>query len=119
MTRNRGGAHRRPRENDGLAWHPVGGLLTLLLIAPAAALLTSRVRGLVEIDRDGAAGCSGTDVLWPIVQDGLPAIALVIAIPIALLSLAHRARGWVWLAGALVGTVLLEVAMRLWAPGCG
>lgn len=118
MTRNRGGAHRRPQDTEVVTWHPVGGLLTLLLVAPAAAVLTSRIRGLIEIDRPGGTGCAGTEVLWPVLQLGLPAIAMVITIPIALLSLAHRARGWAWLAAALAGTVLLEIVLRLWVPGC-
>lgn len=118
MTRNRGGSHRRRQDAEGVTWHPVGGLLTLLLVAPAAAVLTSRIRGLIEIDQPGGTGCVGTEALWPVLQLGLPAIAMAITIPIALLSLAHRARGWVWLAAALVGTVLLEIILRLWVPGC-
>ncbi|KRE38478.1 hypothetical protein ASG73_05990 [Janibacter sp. Soil728] len=96
----------------------MSSLLTLLLIAPAAAVLASRVHGLVAIGQPDGSICSGTDLLWPIVQLGLPAIAMIIAIPVALLSLAHRARGWLWLTGALLGTLLLEVALRLWVPGC-
>lgn len=118
MSRNRDAVRPRPPEDETPTRHPVGSLLTLLLIAPAAAVLASRVHGLVAIDRPGGSLCSGTDLLWPLVQLGLPAIALVIAIPVALLSLAHRARGWLWLAGALLGTLALEVALRLWVPGC-
>nr|WP_257910158.1 hypothetical protein [Janibacter limosus] len=94
MSRNRDAVRPRPPEDETPTRHPVGSLLTLLLIAPAAAVLASRVHGLVAIDRPGGSLCSGTDLLWPIVQLGLPAIAPVIAIPVALLSPAHRAGGW-------------------------
>lgn len=118
MTRNRGGAHRPPQHGDGFAYHPVGGLLTLLLVAPAAAVLTSRLRGLLDLDQGSGGECTGAAVIWSVLHHGLPAVAMVIVIPVALLSLAHRARGWMWLAAALLGTVVLEVALRLWAPGC-
>lgn len=118
MTRNRRGTHRRPTDGDGPVWHLAGGLFTLLLLAPAAAVLASRIRGLIEIERLGAPGCSGAQALGPVLQQGLPAVALVIAIPVALLSLGHRARGWIWLLAVLLGTVALEIAVRLWLPGC-
>jgi len=117
VTRNRAGAHRRPRSTGEHHWHPGGGLLTLLLVAPAAAVLTSRLRGLLELDRLGAA-CTGTDLLGPLLLQGLPVVVLIIAIPAALLSLAHRATGWTWLLLVLGVTALLEVGLRVWLPQC-
>ena len=92
-------------------------VLTLLLVAPAAAVLTSRLRGLLELDRLGAA-CTGTDLLGPLLLQGLPVVVLLIAIPAALLSLAHRATGWTWLLLVLGVTALLEVGLRVWLPQC-
>src|SRR5699024_3923895 len=97
----------------------VGALLTLALLAPAAAILVSRVRALATIEDTGSgAGCTGVDTLGPILQAGLPTIAFLLALPVALLSLGHRARGWIWLLGALVITLAVEVALRSWLPNC-
>lgn len=93
--------------------------LTLLLLAPAAALLLARLRALTDLESVGAgAGCTGADTLGPVLHAGLPAVALVIVVPIALLSLSDRARGWIWLALALVGTVLLDMALQAIIPAC-
>ncbi len=118
MTRN-----RRPRAEP----HPSPGpvrrglpvLLTLLLLAPAAALLLARVRGLLDLAASGLPeSCSGPDAVAPVLYAGLPSVALVMIVPLALLSVGHRAHGWIWLALALVGTVLLDAALRAVLPAC-
>lgn len=118
MTRNRaveGVADVRP----GRLAHAVGALLTLLLLLPATALLTARGRALVQMDTAGApAGCSGVDTLGPVLQAGLPVVALLLAVPAALLALNGRGRGWIALVLVLVATVALEVALRTWLPAC-
>lgn len=131
MTRNRpADATEAPRAATPPAEDPsagegsttgrvVGALLTLALLAPAAAILVSRVRALATIEDTGSgAGCTGVDTLGPILQAGLPTIAFLLALPVALLSLGHRARGWIWLLGALVITLAVEVALRSWLPNC-
>lgn len=118
MTRNR---DNQTAEPQGLAWwgHAIGVALTLALLAPGSALLAARAHALLDIQATGGARtCSGTDILGPVLHAGLPVVALLIAVPIAVLSLGHRARGWTWLAGALLGTVLLDLALGLWLPAC-
>lgn len=117
VTRNRGTAASPP--GDGGFAPGAGALLTLLLLAPAAALLTARIRALVTLESAGSpAGCSGLDTLGPVLQAGLPVVLLLIALPVALLSLGHRGRGWLWLGGALLATAVIEVGLRTWAPAC-
>lgn len=96
----------------------VGALLTVALLAPSAALLASRVRGLLALEDGSAPACEGAAVVGRVLQLGLPTVFLLLAIPGALLSLGHRAQGWVWLLLVLVGTAGLEVALRVWLPGC-
>lgn len=118
MTRNPDGTEDvtgRPRVG-----HVIGTGLTLLLLAPAAAVLVSRVRWIIQLEQSGAApGCTGAAVLVPVLQAGIPVVLLLLAVPAALLSLSGRARGWIWLGLALAAVVLLEVGLHLWAPGCG
>lgn len=117
MTRNRA-THAAPPD-EGTAWRGVEIVLTLLLLAPASALLISRVRSLTELEAVGAgAGCSGIDTLGPVLHAGLPTTALLVIVPAALLSLGGRARGWAWLALALVGTLLLEMVLQAALPAC-
>lgn len=117
MTRNR--EADETTEGDGAPFaRGVGALLTLVLLAPAAALLAARIRDLVTIDQSGLHGCSGADTVGPVLQAGLPVIFLLLVIPGALISLGNRARGWIWLALALAATVLVEAGLRLWLPAC-
>ncbi|MGO1165467.1 MAG: hypothetical protein ACTMHL_02500 [Janibacter sp.] len=118
MTRNRDRPAAEPQ--DRASWgYPVGVVLTLVLLAPGSALLAARAHGLLDIQTTGGTRtCSGTDILGPVLHAGLPVVALLIAVPVAVLSLGHRARGWVWLVAALGGTVLLDLALRLWLPAC-
>ena len=128
VTRNRPadvpGAAEQPTEDPpagagSTIGHLIGALLTLALLAPAAAILVSRVRALATIEDTGSgAGCTGVDTLGPVLQAGLPAVAFLLALPVALLSLGRRARGWIWLLGALVITLAVEVALRFWLPNC-
>lgn len=118
MTRNRDRHSSRREGGDGPA-RGVGILLTLALLAPATAVLVARARGLADLESSGPArGCSGLDIWGPILQAGLPTVALLLLVPGALLSLAGRARGWIWLALALAGTVLLDLVVRSSLPGC-
>ena len=98
--------------------HGIGALLTLLLLAPAAAVLTAAIHSLLQLEGSGAPGCSGLDTLGPVLQAGVPAVLLLLAVPGALLSLGHRARGWIWLTLALLATVAVEVGVRVWLPAC-
>lgn len=117
MTRNRHEADDAPGRTP--LGQVVGTGLTLLLLAPAAAVLVSRVRWIIRLDQSGAApGCSGADALVPVLQAGLPVVLLLLAIPAALLSLAGRASGWIWLGLALAAVVGLEVGLDRWAPEC-
>lgn len=119
VTRNRARIQRLDGAQSEPSGHPVGALLTLVLLAPAAAVLVSRVHAMVRLDGPGStSGCSGAGTLGPVLQAGLPVVILVIAVPVALLSLGHRARGWMWLLAALLGTLALEVALRMWLPVC-
>lgn len=117
MTRNRE-AVETPESEGSPVVHGIGALLTLVLLVPAAALLAARVRDLVDIERSGLSGCTGADTLGPVLQAGLPVVVLLLVIPGALLSLGHRARGWIWLALALAATVVVEVGLRFWLPAC-
>lgn len=118
MTRNRP-ANSAAGPGGGSLRTAVAIVVTLLLLAPATALLLARARALIELESRGAGvGCRGADTLGPVLQAGLPVVALLIIIPIALLSLADRARGWIWLTLALVGTVALDVLLRVTIPGC-
>lgn len=117
MTRNRRRHAAAPE--GGPIGRGVGIVLTLCLLAPAAALLTARARALVDLESDGAGrGCGGLDIWGPVLHAGLPSVALVIVIPVALSSLAGRAHGWIWLALAGVGTLLLDLVLRSSLPGC-
>ena len=117
MTRNRATELAPPA--GAAVRRAVAIALTLALLAPAAALLLARVRALTALESAGAgAGCSGLDTLGPLLHAGLPTVALLVILPVALLSLADRARGWIWLGLALVGTVLLDVALRSVFPAC-
>lgn len=115
MTRNRVEARHRPQEGDGSVGRTVGVILTLFLLAPAAALLASRLRGIIDLEQFG---CGGAGVLGPVVHLALPAVVLIVAIPAALASLTDRARGWAWLLVALLGTAVIDLALRQWLPGC-
>lgn len=116
MTRNRDtGPHAQGRRPGQV----IGAGLTLLLLAPAAAVLVSRAQWVIRLERSGPApGCSGTAALGPVLQAGVPVVLLLLALPVALLSLAGRARGWIWLGLALATVVFLEVGLHLWVPGC-
>lgn len=119
VTRNRGEAHASAPDGDPVLPHLVGMALTLLLLAPAAAVLVSRSRSLVDLERRGTGPeCQGVDVLGPVLSSGLPVVLLLVALPAALLSLSGRARGWLWLLLALLGSLVLEVALRAWLPTC-
>lgn len=126
MTRNRADTEApgtsadpgTPPADHGPWASRIGVLLTLVLLAPAAALLSARVRELVRIEQSGLPGCTGTQALGPVLQAGAPVVLLLLVIPGALLSLGHRARGWIALLLALAATLALEVALRLWWPGC-
>lgn len=115
MTRNRVEAVEQPTESGGSVRRTVGTILTLLLLAPAAALLASRLRGIIDLEQFG---CGGAGMLGPVLHLGLPAVLLIVAIPAALASLADRARGWAWLLVALLGTAVIDLALRQWLPGC-
>lgn len=118
MTRNRDRQAAEPQ--DRASWgYAVGVALTLLLLAPGSALLAARAHALLDIQSSGLSPtCAGPASLGPVLHAGLPVVALIMAVPIAVLSLGHRARGWVWLVGALLGTVLLDLALTLWLPAC-
>ncbi len=117
MTRNRA-PHLAP-SGGATVRRGAAIVLTLLLLAPSAALLLSRVRALTDLEAAGAgAGCSGVDTLGPVLHAGLPAVALLVVVPTALLSLAGRAQGWIWLAVALAGTILLDMALQAALPAC-
>lgn len=118
MTRNR---HLRDehRPSPGPVRRGLAVLLTLLLLAPGAALLLARVRELVGLASSGLPeNCSGVDAIAPVLHAGLPVVALVMIVPAALLSVTHRARGWIWLVLALVGTVLLDAVLLTTLPAC-
>lgn len=118
VTRNRD-ARAAPRPGVTMVGRGVETLLTLALLVPGAALLVARVRSLTDLQSSGAGGgCTGIDTLGPVLHAGLPAVALVMIVPAALLSLAGRARGWLWLGLALAGTVLLDLALTAWLPAC-
>ena len=117
MTRNRAAVETPAGDGNPVA-RGIGALLTLVLLAPAAAVLAAGVRDLVDIERSGLPACTGADVFGPVLQAGLPVVLLLLVIPGALLSLGHRARGWVWLALALAATVVVEVGLRLLLPDC-
>lgn len=118
-TRVPRGAWDGPADDGGTLGYAIGVILTLVLLAPAAALLVARIRALAAIEDSGSgAGCTGFDTLGPVLQAGLPAIALILALPVALLSLGRRARGWMWLLGALAITLAVEVALQSWLPAC-
>ncbi len=94
-------------------------LVTVLLLAPAAALLAARGRTLVRLDAGGLGpGCTGVDTLGPVLHAGVPVIALALVLPAALLSLGHRGRGWIAIGVVLVAVLALEVALRTWLPAC-
>ncbi|APH00975.1 hypothetical protein ASJ30_05005 [Janibacter indicus] len=118
MTRNRPTADEAASVGGTRLGRAVGAVLTVTLLAPAAAVLTSRLRGLIDLEAGLGSQCGGIDALGPALRTSLPVVFLVLAIPVALLSLGHRARGWVWLFAALVGTAALEVALRVWLPAC-
>ena len=114
MTRNRPTADEAASVGGTRLGRAVGAVLTVTLLAPAAAVLTSRLRGLIDLEAGLGSQCGGIDALGPALRTSLPVVLLVLAIPVALLSLGHRARGWVWLFAALVG-----VSARLEVQGLG
>lgn len=118
VTRNRD-EHAVPHDGAGALRRGLGVVLTLALLAPSAALLAARGHGLLEIGTHGVAReCGGLDIWGPVLHAGLPTVALLIALPVALLSLADRAGGWIWLAVVLAGAVLLDLVLRSALPGC-
>lgn len=117
MTRNRA-AVETPEGDGNPVVRFIGILLTLILLAPAAAVLAAGARDLVGIERSGLPSCTGAEAFGPVLQAGLPVVFLLLVIPGALLSLGHRARGWIWLVLALAATVVVEVGLRTWLPAC-
>ncbi|WP_338751307.1 hypothetical protein [Janibacter alittae] len=117
MTRNRVTVEAPAGEGSRIA-RGIGAVLTLVLLVPAAAVLTARARALIGIEQSGLPSCTGVDTVGPVLQAGLPVVFLLLVIPGALLSLGHRARGWIWLTLALAATVVVEVGLRIWLPAC-
>lgn len=97
----------------------LGVVLTLALLPVVAAVVLARVRsGLQLDDAIPRPGCSGVQVLGPLVLVGVPATVTVVAVLAALGSLHRRAAGWVWLSLALIVTALAGAAATRWLPHC-
>ena len=76
MTKNRPTADEAASVGGTRLGRAVGAVLTVALLAPAAAVLTSRLRGLIDLEVGLGAQCGGIDALGPALRTSLPVVFL-------------------------------------------